>query len=341
MAHFVGADWQAREIGTGGVAAGAVELAGSPRFGVEGRLMFGRFLEGSAPSDPSLRKVDATGMFGLGLGFRFHPFFDHRGPWIGGSFGGVRTGDLTRATFDARLGWDFRLAEGFRAGPFVGYMHVLQPNDTLRPEDARLAMFGLHGAFNSDPAIKRGAPLPAEPMPEPVAKGVRCTSGECAEPVRSHALLAADRCGDEADDFAGPVDADGCPVNFVAKVVGDEIVLNDRVYFEFGAAHVENRSSALLKALAKLILAHPEYEVVHVHGHCDEIGDDAFNQTLSEARAEAVRKKLISFGVPASRLASRGFGKTSPRVPGKDEASRQKNRRVEFKIDRAVNGGTP
>ncbi len=341
MAHFVGlgGGWQAREIGTGGTAAGALEVASSPRFGVEGRLFFGRFLAGSAPEDPALRKVDATSMFGLGLGFRLHPFFDRRGPWVGGSFGGVRTGDLNRATFDARIGWDFRLADGFRAGPFVGYTHVLQPNDAVRAEDARLAVFGLHGAFYSEPNVAKVAP----PADSTVTIGVPCAAGECVEPVRSHALVAADRCLDEPENFNGASDADGCPSNGGVKVVGDEIVLNDRVYFGFGVARVEDRSAPLLKALAKVILAHPEYVVVHVHGHCDEIGDDDFNQSLSEARADAVRKKLIAYGVPEARLASQGFGKTRPRVFGKDDASRQKNRRVEFKIERSltVKEGTP
>jgi outer membrane protein OmpA-like peptidoglycan-associated protein len=342
MAHFVGlgGSWQAREIGTGGVAAGAVELAASPRFGVEGRLLFGRFLQGDSPADPALRKVEAAGMFGLGLGFRLHPFFDHRGPWIGGAVGGVRTGALSRATFDARIGWDFRLADGFRAGPFLGYMHVLQPDDSRRPEDARLALFGLHGAFYSEPFR---APRPVESVPAPEPKVVRCGTDECAEPVRSHALLVPDRCPGEPDDFIGASDADGCPTNAEVKVLGDEIVLNDRVYFDFGHTHVDHRSWPVLKSLAKMILAHPEYVVVHIDGHCDEIGDDQWNQVISEERAAAVRKKLVAFGVPESRLVSQGFGKTSPRANGKDEASRQQNRRVEFHIERKITmkAGTP
>jgi len=345
-AHFLalGGAWQGREIGTGAVAAGALELGQSPRFGVEGRFLLARFLEGEAPNDASIRKVEATGMFGLGLGLRFQPLYDFHGPWIGGAFGGVRTGSLSRATFDARIGWDFRLAEGFRAGPFVGYLHVLQPDDGLRPEDARLAIFGVHGAFYREPKPvvvvappKAPEPPPPPPPPPPAEpKLVRCGAEGCVDPLPAHPLSLPDRCPDEPDDFIGTSDADGCPTDAEVKVVGDEIVLNDRVYFDFGLARVKHKSWPLLKSLAKLILAHPEYVVVHIHGHTDEVGDDYWNQILSEQRAAAVRKKLIEYGVAESRLKSKGFGKSKPRVAGKDDASRQENRRVEFLIERQL-----
>lgn len=355
-AHFLalGGGWQAREIGAGAVGAGGLELAASPRFGVEGRLFAGRFLQGDAPSDPSLRRVEPTGLLGISLGVRWYPLFDLKGPWVGGSFGGMRTGSLTRGAADLRLGWDFKLADGFRAGPYVGYVHVLQPNDTLRPEDARLAIFGLHGAFYTEPppVARSMRPSSVEPTPEPPAPPlpekaaaplVRCGPGGCVEPPPAHALSLPDRCPDEPDDFIGTSDADGCPTEAEVKVVGDEILLNDRVYFDFGFARVKHKSWPLLKSLAKMILAHPEWTAVHIHGHTDEIGTDYWNQKLSEERAAAVKKKLVEYGVPESRLDSQGFGKKKPRVAGKDETARQENRRVEFLIERKLpaKGATP
>lgn len=357
-AHFlgIGGAWQGREIGVGVVGAGALEIAPSPRFGIEGRVLGGRFLRGSPPSDASLRGVDETGLFGLSVGFRWHPVWDARGPWIGSSFGGIRTGSVTRASFDARIGWDFRLGGYVRGGPFAGYLHVLQPDsEPLRPEDGRAAVFGLHGAFDEThvpPRARRteAAKPPAVVMGPPPE--TRCAPGlepdprfgdahGCLDPLDVPGLRLPDRCPDEPEDFVGASDADGCPTNAEVKVVGDEIVLNDRVYFDFGLARVKHRSWPLLKSLAKLILAHPEYAVVHIHGHTDEIGDDVWNQKLSEQRAAAVRKKLIEYGVPAARLVSKGFGKSKPRAKGKDEAARQENRRVEFLIERKLAGKKP
>lgn len=334
-AHFLGS-WQSREIGSGGLAAGAVELS-SGRFGLEARVAFARFLTGEAPADPALRRVEATSLTSLGLGFRFQPAW---GLWLGVGVAGVRTGALARASFDARIGWDFKVAEGLRLGPFVGYLHVLQPDDSVRPADARLAVFGLHGALYTEPrAVVRVAEKPVERPPI----ALRCSADGCIERDDRDARLLGlpDRCPDEPDDFLGASDADGCPTDAEVKVVGDEILLNDRVYFDFALARVKHRSWPLLKSLAKMILAHPEYVVVHVHGHTDEIGDHYWNNLLSEQRAEAVRKKLIEYGVPAARLVAKGFGKTRPRTPGLDETARQENRRVEFLIERKGKTGAP
>ena len=216
---------------------------------------------------------------------------------------------------------------------------MLQPDDTLRPEDARLALFGLHGVLYTEPKpFVRAAPPTVEPPP---LAAIRCGVEGCPEPTPSRPLSLPDRCPDEPDDFLGASDADGCPTDAEVKVVGDEILLNDRVYFDFGLARVKHKSWPLLKSLAKTILAHPEYVVVHIHGHTDEIGVDYWNQVLSEQRSGAVRRKLIEYGVPEARLVSKGFGKTKPRVGGKDEVSRQENRRVEFLIERKLKGGLP
>lgn len=360
-AHFlaIGGAWQAREIGYGMVGAGALEVAPSRSFGIEGRLLAGRFLQGDAPDNSAYRRVSETGLFGLSLGLRWLPIWDDRGPWLAGSFGGVRTGSLTRPSFDARLGWDFRLGGAVRGGPFLGYMQVIQPDDALRPEDGHAIVFGLHAAYDSEkrPVQKPLEEEPHPPMdlgPAPPPK-VQCDPAQpadprfadahgCLDPLNAAPLSLPDRCPDEPEDFIGGSDADGCPgKDAEVKVIGDEIVLNDRVYFDFGLARVKHKSWPLLKSLAKLILAHPEYVVVHIHGHTDEIGDDQWNQKLSEDRAAAVRKKLIEYGVPAARLSSKGFGKSKPRVSGTDEGARQENRRVEFLIERKVKvtGGQP
>ncbi|MEO7094672.1 MAG: hypothetical protein ABI175_15550, partial [Polyangiales bacterium] len=56
-AHFLsaGGAWQGSEIGLGGVAAGALELGLTRRFGLEARLFAARFVQGDAPSDPSFK----------------------------------------------------------------------------------------------------------------------------------------------------------------------------------------------------------------------------------------------------------------------------------------------
>lgn len=67
-----------------------------------------------------------------------------------------------------------------------------------------------------------------------------------------------------------------------------------------------------------------------VEGHTDARGTDAYNDELSQARAEAVRRHLIGLGVAPERLSSIGLGKMQPR---KDDAFDPENRRVELRID--------
>ena len=70
-----------------------------------------------------------------------------------------------------------------------------------------------------------------------------------------------------------------------------------------------------------------------ISGHTDSRGSDAFNQTLSEARAQAVVDYLVSRGVPTSRLKAVGFGPRQPVAPNNSFANMAKNRRIEFSTD--------
>lgn len=311
--HFlpVGDAWQAREIGYGFVGAGAVELRLHHRFGIEARLTSARFLGGDAPADPNVQPTSVAGFLAMTVGLRVQ--LASRGPWLGAGFGSARTGTLSRPVWDARVGWDFSLADAIAMGPFLGYFQVIERDSgSMRPEDARAFMIGLHGSFGGgaslgpkplDRAEHKVVIVQTSPLPEPKMQTVDVTEG-------------------------GP------------RVVADHVAIDERIYFEFGLAAVRSDSWSALFELAKFLLAHPELGVIEIQGHTDEVGDDASNQQLSEDRAAAVRAKLIEYGVPAARLVSKGYGKRVPVVQGSDEESRQKNRRVEFVLQ-SMTGGAP
>ena len=72
---------------------------------------------------------------------------------------------------------------------------------------------------------------------------------------------------------------------------------------------------------------------IDIYGHTDSSGSDAYNQTLSERRAESVASYLASRGVVRARMATRGFGESQLLVnPETSEADRAANRRVEIKV---------
>ncbi len=92
-----------------------------------------------------------------------------------------------------------------------------------------------------------------------------------------------------------------------------------------------------LAKLSGIVLAHPGLNLT-VEGHTDNVGSDAFNQTLSEQRAQSVRQYLIDQGLDAGAITAQGFGKTMPVADNSTAEGRQKNRRVEIIVSGEVIG---
>jgi outer membrane protein OmpA-like peptidoglycan-associated protein len=69
-----------------------------------------------------------------------------------------------------------------------------------------------------------------------------------------------------------------------------------------------------------------------IAGHTDNTGKPEKNQSLSVARAESVKKYLVSKGVNESRLTATGFGQDQPIADNTTASGKAKNRRVEFKV---------
>lgn len=145
---------------------------------------------------------------------------------------------------------------------------------------------------------------------------------------------SVDLCPNEPETVNGYADEDGCPDAEQIRVVGDKIILDDRVHFMVNAHIIRGISYPLLDRLARLIIQHPEYIHIEVQGHTDERGPDWYNDRLSQDRANAVLEFLISRGVNRERLSAHGFGKSKPLVEKNSEYAWSMNRRVEFEITR-------
>ena len=103
----------------------------------------------------------------------------------------------------------------------------------------------------------------------------------------------------------------------------------DGINFDFSSATLRPESEALLKQVAAMLKAHPEWSIT-LEGHTDSIGGAAYNKTLSEQRAAAVVANLIAKGVTAGRLKSVGFGMDKPVASNDNDGGRAQNRRVEI-----------
>jgi outer membrane protein OmpA-like peptidoglycan-associated protein len=111
----------------------------------------------------------------------------------------------------------------------------------------------------------------------------------------------------------------------------DEVLLiTDKITFNFGSAEILPSSYPELDKIVEIL---KQKKVrVRIEGHTDDQGDAAFNQQLSEKRAEAIKNYLVTKGLDPERFETVGFGESKPIADNKNEVGRSQNRRVEFLI---------
>ena len=155
----------------------------------------------------------------------------------------------------------------------------------------------------------------------------------------------------DTEDFCptvkGTAEFKGCPTGFVAEnkpssdgIEGEDVqgelkfkvakVTKD-VTFDTKSTSIKSNFKAELDALAKALNENAKL-VVALHGHCDNVGEDALNNSLSTERAQSVKDYLVSKGVNASRITTKGHGTSQPKVSNDTEKGRATNRRVEFVV---------
>lgn len=114
---------------------------------------------------------------------------------------------------------------------------------------------------------------------------------------------------------------------------GDELLLRmpSGITFAFNRYDIQPQFQSTLNEVAQTLNAYPA-TMIDVLGHTDSVGSDAYNQTLSEQRAQAVASYLSGRGVSRARIATRGYGESMPIADNATEAGRAANRRVEIKV---------
>jgi len=103
------------------------------------------------------------------------------------------------------------------------------------------------------------------------------------------------------------------------------------IEFDTGKAVLGPGGREVLDRLASVLKNAPEARL-DIVGHTDDVGTAARNQSLSEARAEAVKTYLVEHGVSADRLTARGEGEDNPAGDNSTAAGRQLNRRIDFRV---------
>ncbi|MBN2575119.1 MAG: OmpA family protein [Deltaproteobacteria bacterium] len=132
---------------------------------------------------------------------------------------------------------------------------------------------------------------------------------------------------DKCPDLPGLKEHEGCLPEEVAKFTG----AIKGITFKTGKADITKKSYPVLDAALQVIQEYPSLRL-KIEGHTDNVGKAAKNQTLSEARAEAVKTYLVDKGVDDKRLETAGYGDTQPKESNKTPKGRAANRRIEFTV---------
>jgi outer membrane protein OmpA-like peptidoglycan-associated protein len=136
---------------------------------------------------------------------------------------------------------------------------------------------------------------------------------------------------DRCPSAKGTPENKGCPE--IAKVDAIRITyIGSKIFFENNSDKLKVASLSQLDELAKILNKY-EGASLTIEGHTDYNGSDAFNQTLSQNRADSVKRYLVEKGITDTRLTGVGYGESKPIADNKTALGRAKNRRVELKTN--------
>jgi outer membrane protein OmpA-like peptidoglycan-associated protein len=133
-----------------------------------------------------------------------------------------------------------------------------------------------------------------------------------------NSLVAADAAVDKLGENPDPRD--------VARALSIQVV-----NFELDKAFIPDANKPFLDRASKIITEVPNMKLMII-GHTDNQASDAYNMDLSRDRAESVKEYLVSQGIDASKIVTKGMGESEPIADNSTEQGRFRNRRIEFTV---------
>ena len=123
--------------------------------------------------------------------------------------------------------------------------------------------------------------------------------------------------------------ASGGNANAIGNILTNGKFVTHGITFDIGKATLLPQSMGVMNDVAKFLKANTNINM-EIDGHTDNTGSAASNMTLSQQRANAVEAQLITMGIDASRLTTKGYGSTVPIASNDTPEGQANNRRVEF-----------
>ena len=243
-------------------------------------------------------------------------------PWLDADLLYVRTGPLNRVGFDVGVGASLPLGETrtFWVGPFMRYLHIGQPNrEGFDNRDAKMLVIGV--------SFEVGSGIAAAPHEEFVCAATPVAVVSCPDTDGDTIPDSIDRC----PMVKGAIESAGCPAYKKLIVGKDKLELQEKLYFAFDQAKLEEASYPVLDEVVQALKDNRNFRV-QIEGHTDSSGTLNYNQTLSEQRAITVLDYLSAHGIEKERLSSKGFSSSVPTDTNVTVEGRENNRRVEFVV---------
>lgn len=229
---------------------------------------------------------------------------------------------------------------------WLGY-EVVRRAEAVERQVADLSAQTAQSAALSRQALERAAQAEAEARAaaegRQLAEAETAQAREEADTARQEATTATETASRAQAEAAAVRKRAEAELNRLEAALGQiaetrrtalGLVMNlgsDYLKFEFDKAELRPEDRELLSRIAGILLTSQDY-TISVNGHTDDVGSDAYNQALSERRAQAVRDYLVKAGLPAEIFSVTGHGKSLPLVRGTSDAARAKNRRVELAV---------
>jgi OOP family OmpA-OmpF porin len=289
----------------------------SNHLGLEGQI-YDQVIETGRNAGPDWYRwgagVDAAYSFGDRQRDRFTPFI----------LGGVGYGkNDVYPTNVRRFAWNFDLGAGFVTRPLFWDFFRLRGElravyDTYGSDVSSRGFIDYNVGLGVEFLLTRRAVPPLAEAPVVV---VPAAVAELKEPEVADARDEGAVCPKVAPGTR--VDNQGCALPKIMRLNG--------VTFEFDKDRLRPDSKTILRDVAVILLRYTDM-LVEIAGHTDNWGSAAYNQKLSERRAKAVVRQLVEFGVPASQMTARGYGKAEPVATNATPEGREINRRVELRI---------
>ncbi len=151
----------------------------------------------------------------------------------------------------------------------------------------------------------------------------------CPDPDEDTVANYPGDAGDRCPNIPGDPAHGGCPAPPTPEALARFSGVMQGITFEKAKAVIRSKSFSVLdEAIAEL--QKYKHVIVLIEGHTSSEGSDEMNMALSQQRADAVKAYMVDKGVDASRLETKGFGKTKPIASNDTKKGREQNRRITF-----------